>query len=49
MKQWRIPGEGNKGAIVFPDHGKTNRLVQGLPLISPLDHADKASAGSPIG
>ena len=22
---------------------------QGLPLISPIDHTDKASAGSPIG
>ena len=48
MKQWRIPGEGNQGAIVFPDHGQTNQPVQGLPLISPLDHADKASAVSTI-
>ena len=31
--------------------GQTNQpsVTTGSPLISPLDHADKASAGSPIG
>ena len=38
----------------FPEWSQLDKQTsqawrQGLPLISPLDHADKASAGSPNG
>ena len=40
-----------KLAVTMETVGQTNQpsVTTGSPLISPLDHADKALAGSPIG